>query len=190
MMHRYPMRATTSKRGPVALLDACVLVPMPVADTLLRLPETPALFQARWSDDILAEVTRTLRSRFAKSPDQANYRETTMRTFFPDSLVCGYHSLISTLENHPKDRHVLAAAMVCQADFLVTFNFKDFPAKSMSHFRGSIIDPSTFLRELWALDPVQVKKRIEHQAEAIRISTDHLLRRLAQSVPGFVSVIG
>jgi hypothetical protein len=31
------------KHRPVALLDACVLVPMPLADTLLRLAEPPAV---------------------------------------------------------------------------------------------------------------------------------------------------
>lgn len=103
------------KRSPVALLDACVLVPMPLADTLLRLAEPPALFEARWSDDILAEVTRTLVGRFAKSPEKARYREASMREYFPHALVPDYRSLIGRMRNHPKDRHVLAAAVACKA---------------------------------------------------------------------------
>lgn len=55
------------KHRPVALLDACVLVPMPLADTLLRLAEPPAIFDTRWSEDILGEMSRTLVRRFAKT---------------------------------------------------------------------------------------------------------------------------
>jgi hypothetical protein len=34
---------------------------------LLRLAEPPAIFDARWSEEILAEMSRTLVRRFAKS---------------------------------------------------------------------------------------------------------------------------
>lgn len=36
------------------VLDTCVLVPMPLCDTLLRLAEEPALYLPKWSDDIFA----------------------------------------------------------------------------------------------------------------------------------------
>ena len=84
---------------------------MPVADTLLRLAEPPALYEARWSSEIMAEVTRTLVSRFGKTPQKALYREAAMREFFPDSMVENYQRLIPEMETHPKDRHVLAAAV-------------------------------------------------------------------------------
>jgi hypothetical protein len=96
---------------------------MPVADTLLRLAEPPALYQARWTGEILAEVTRTLVGRFGKARDRALYREAAMREFFGDSLVEDYQRLIPEMENHPKDRHVLAAAVACRADCRVTFNW-------------------------------------------------------------------
>ena len=66
----------------VAVLDACVLVPMPVADTILRLAEPPALYAPRWTNEILAEITRTLVVRFGKSREKALYREAAMREFF------------------------------------------------------------------------------------------------------------
>jgi predicted nucleic acid-binding protein len=34
--------------------------------------------------------------------------------------VTGYESLIGSMTNHPKDRHVLAAAVAGRADVLVT----------------------------------------------------------------------
>ena len=147
------------KRRPVAVLDACVLVPMPLADTLLRLAEPPALFAARWTDEILVEVTRTLVGRFGKSPEKASYRETAMREFFPDSLIHHYEQLIPRMENHPKDRHVLAAAVACKADSVVTFNLKDFSATSAQKCQVAVIGPSTFLRDIWTLDQLAVERK-------------------------------
>lgn len=48
----------------VAVLDACVLAPMPIADTLLRLAEEPAFYLPRWSDELLSELERTLGEKF------------------------------------------------------------------------------------------------------------------------------
>ena len=177
------------KRHPIAVLDACVLVPMPLADTLLRLSEPPALFAARWSDEILQEVTRTLEGRFGMPADKVRYREASMRAFFPGSLVRDYNQLTTTMRNHPKDRHVLAAALACKADYLVTFNLKDFPASTVPKLGPAMVGPSTFLKQIWTLNPVVVELRLEQQADAIGVSLDLLLDRLAKSVPGFVNAV-
>ena len=174
-------------KRPVAVLDACVLVPMPLADTLLRMAEPPALYEARWTVQILSEVTRTLVSRFGKSPEKALYREASMREFFRDSLVEGYERLVAEMENHPKDRHVLAAAVACRGDCLVTFNLKDFPSKAADKHGVAVIGPSTFLKNLCALDRAVVAQRLTAQAAAIDVTVEDLLGRLANSVPGFVS---
>jgi len=44
----------------VAVLDTCVLAPMPLGDTLLRLADNPAFYIPRWTDDILRELRSTL----------------------------------------------------------------------------------------------------------------------------------
>jgi predicted nucleic acid-binding protein len=175
-------------KGPVAVLDACVLVPMPVADTLLRLAEPPALYRARWTDRIMAEVTGALVARFGKTPEKALYREAAMREFFRDSMVENYQALVAQMENHPKDRHVLAAAVACRADYLVTFNLKDFPTQAAKKYKIEVIGPSAFLKQLCALDRAIVEERLRDQAAAIRIPVNELLDRLAGSVPGFVSI--
>jgi hypothetical protein len=36
-----------------AVLDACVLIPMPLADTLLRMAEAPRLYLPNWSQAIM-----------------------------------------------------------------------------------------------------------------------------------------
>ena len=37
------------------ILDACVLIPMALADTLLRMAETPRLYLPKWSQAIMDE---------------------------------------------------------------------------------------------------------------------------------------
>jgi hypothetical protein len=61
------------------VLDACVLVNYALCDTLLRLGETPSLYALAWTDDILDEATRTLKSKLnwpedlVASWEQASY---------------------------------------------------------------------------------------------------------------------
>lgn len=162
-------------------------MPLPLADTLLRLAEPPAVFDARWSDDILCEMSRTLVRRFARTPAKARYREAERRKVFPHALVHGYQPLISQMGNHPKDRHVLAAALACNADYLVTFNLRDFPATAGD--LTAIVGPSAFLKTLWWLDRSAIDARLREQAGAIGFGVDELLDKLAQSVPAFVELL-
>lgn len=97
--------------------------------------------------------------------------------------------MIPAMENHPKDRHVLAAAVHCQADYLVTLNLKAFPARAVEKYGVKVIGPSAFLEELWALDRIQIYERLAEQADQIRVPIRKLLDRLAQSVPAFVAEI-
>src|SRR3974390_1649438 len=93
------------------LLDACVLVQAAVRDTLLRLFER-RLFLARWTDEIIDEVGRTLRDKLSRTPEQTAYLVNELRTYFPDAWVePGYRELIPVMTNDEKDRHVLAAAV-------------------------------------------------------------------------------
>ena len=54
------------------LLDVCVLVQACLRDTLLRLFQK-RLFLARWSDNIIEEVCRTLQMKLQKSPAQTDH---------------------------------------------------------------------------------------------------------------------
>jgi hypothetical protein len=95
----------------VAVLDTCVLAPMPLCDTLPRLAEEPALYTPKWSADILRELRSTLQ-RMGYTLAQADRR-------------------IAAMTNHPNDRHVLAAAVRCEAQAIVTSNVKDFGPDSV-----------------------------------------------------------
>lgn len=65
----------------VAVLDTCVLAPMPLCDTLLRLAEDPAFYIPKWSADIMRELRSTLR-RMGYTPAQAERRIVAMESAF------------------------------------------------------------------------------------------------------------
>jgi predicted nucleic acid-binding protein len=114
----------------VALLDANVLYPAPLRDFLLRLA-TARLFTPQWSHEIQDEWTRNvLANRDDLTAEQINRTRNLMDKAFPNARVMGYDSLIPTLTNDAKDRHVLAAAITGGAAQIVTFNIKDFPEAS------------------------------------------------------------
>ena len=112
----------------LAVLDACVLVQAPLRDTLLRLAEQPRLYVPRWSDEIITETVRNLENRIGLSREKTAYLVGQLSKHFGDSWVTGYEPLIDRMANHPKDRHVLAAAVKCGAAVIVTYNKRDFPA--------------------------------------------------------------
>jgi predicted nucleic acid-binding protein len=104
--------------GPVVVLDACVLVPIRLATTLLWLAET-GLFQPLWSEPILDEVQRNL-PKVGVTPEQASRRVGMMREAFgAEALIDGFENLIEQMRCDPKDRHILAAAVRGGADTVV-----------------------------------------------------------------------
>ncbi|WP_329106973.1 PIN domain-containing protein [Micromonospora sp. NBC_01699] len=95
-----------------ALLDANVLVPNVLRDTLLRIAGT-GLYRPLWSDDILAETRRTVLRLHPKiEPAKFDRTITHMNRSFDDALVTNYRSVVDGMTNDPGDRHVLAAAVV------------------------------------------------------------------------------
>lgn len=95
---------------PVAVLDACTLVPIRLATTLLWLAES-GLFQPLWSEPILDEVYKTL-PKVGVAPEDATRRIWLMREAFgAEALVEEFDDLIDEMVCDPKDRHVLAAAV-------------------------------------------------------------------------------
>ena len=174
---------------PVVLLDACVLIPMPLADTLLRLAAGPRLLLPKWSDEIMAEVSRSLQEDFGLSPQKTLYRETEIRRHFPEARIEGYENLIPAMTNHPKDRHVLAAAVRSGAKAIVTYNIKDFPHSSLAPYSITTQGPSAFLKKLYDQAPSAVMDTLESQAAAIGKPLQYLLSRLRINAPAFVAML-
>jgi predicted nucleic acid-binding protein len=168
------------------LLDACVLIPMPLADTLLRMAEEPRLYVPRWSQLIMDEVTRNLIEKWDLEPEKARRREHEIRRHFPEAWIEGFEPLIELMTNDPMDRHVLAAAVRSHCELIVTYNRRHFPAASIRPWEIEIQAPSTFLRGLYDLDPGLFVHKLHEQAQAIGIKLERLLESLQKNAPSFV----
>lgn len=168
------------------VLDACVLIPMPLADTLLRMVEAPRLYLPKWSQTIMDEVTRNLTSKWDMAPDKALRREEELRRHFPEAWVEGFEPLVDVLTNDPKDRHVLAAAVRSHSELIVTYNRRHFPAASLQQWGINVEAPSTFLRGLYELDAGLFVNKLHEQATSIQVPLPRLLRALARNVPKFI----
>jgi hypothetical protein len=174
-----------------AILDACVLVGGGLRDTLLRLAETPRLYVPKWSEEIISETSRTLQNKFNKSPEQVEYLVSELRKTFPEAWVCGYEPFIEPLRTHEKDRHVLAAAIRCSAQTIVTFNLKHFPKEALDPFDVEAIHPDEFLVNQFHLDDTLVVAKFTEQATAINRSVADQLHAFhhTRALPLFTQTI-
>ncbi len=165
--------------GFVALYDACVLYPAPLRDLLMHLALS-GLFRARWTTRIHDEWMRNL---LAKRTDltrgQLERTRDLMDASVPDCLVTGYEGLEEQLTLPDQDdRHVLAAAILCQAGMIVTFNLKDFPAATLAPLGITAQHPDEFIEHAFGINPAAVIEAVrDHRASLVRPSksVDELL---------------
>jgi predicted nucleic acid-binding protein len=137
-----------------ALLDACVLYPMAMADALMSLA-TAGLFAAKWTTRIETEWIRSLEENRPDLQGRLDYRREQMREAVPDWEVDEQAWTICArgLElPDPDDVHVLAAALAGHADCIVTANLKDFPAEVVAQLGIEVIHPDQFIVAQWDLD--------------------------------------
>ena len=173
------------------VLDACVLIPAALRDTLLRMA-IAGLYQPYWSEDILAEVQRNLVAHQMTIPARALHLVATVRRAFPQAMVDGYAHRMDDLETHPDDRHVLAAAIVADAGVIVTANLRHFPATALAPHGVMAQDPDTFLTELVVRAPLTSTRVILEQAADLRnppATPNDVLDRLAGHAPRFVQEV-
>jgi predicted nucleic acid-binding protein len=172
----------------IAVLDTCVLAPMPLCDTLLRLAEDPAFYIPKWSDDILRELRSTLQ-RMRYSPVQADRRIMAMESAFEDASVKGYECLVASMTNDPKDRHVLAAAVRCGAHAIVTDNVRHFPAESVKPYDLEVLTPDDFLAHQFHLNCELLIEKLATQSVAREITMAGLLDRLQHWAPNCAKLL-
>lgn len=128
------------------VLDACVLYPASLRDLLVRMA-LQGMFRAKWTEAIHEEWIEALLRREPQREREALERtRRLMNVSVLDCLVTGYEALVPTLHlPDPDDRHVLAAAIRCDADAIVTFNLDDFPPEVLTPFDIEALHPDTFL---------------------------------------------
>jgi predicted nucleic acid-binding protein len=166
------------------ILDTCVLVPVSLCDTLLRLAES-GLYVPRWSNETRVELERALVMKIGLTAEKASKRVAGMHEYFGDAVVQDYESLMPTMTNHEKDRHVLAAAVEAEAELIVTLNLKDFPKSALAPFRVEARHPDAFLVALYDLNPQVVAHSLDAQASAIGRPVAQLLDTLQRIIPDF-----
>lgn len=178
------------------ILDANVLYPFWIRDVLLRFHEV-GLFRARWTEIIMDEWVRNLTAKKPEKTESINSQVEAMRQHFDDSWVGGFEPLIEGLKlPDPDDRHVLAAAIKCGAQHIVTRNLKDFPGDILEPFDVEAIDPDEFLCrtfELYTPAGVEIFQNMREdyqnpsfgQAEFLMALTTNGMPRLATKLKPF-----
>lgn len=148
-----------------ALLDANVLVPVSLADTILRAAEK-GLFIPRWSATIMRETYDAIAKVHPElTATRRQTRIISMNSSFPDASVAWHMSMIADIElPDPDDRHVVAAARAGHADVIVTHNIKDFPEQTLQQFGLEVVGPDCFLLDMLDLFPKAMLAVIQDQA--------------------------
>lgn len=154
---------------PVAVYDACVLYPAPLRDLLVRVA-LAGLVRAHWTDQIHDEWTRNVlanRPELAASSIERSRR--LMDAHVLDAKVVGYEDRIPALTlPDPDDRHVLAAAVHCGANAIVTFNLADFPATGLTPHAVEAVHPDEFVVRLLDGHPQVVCEAVRQQRLALK----------------------
>ncbi|WP_209623381.1 PIN domain-containing protein [Saccharothrix coeruleofusca] len=160
--------------------DACVLFKPYLCDTVLSIAEC-GIYRPLWSGDVLTELERNLRKR-GVSEEQVARRLDRMSHHFPDAEVLGYEGLVDAMSNHPKDRHVLAAAVRGGAEVLVTENLKDFPKAALDPYDIIAMHQDDFLQDQLDLAPGAVLAALRRQTSRYR--------KYPRSVEDLLDVLG
>lgn len=161
---------------------------MPLCDTLMRIAEA-GLYQIHFSQEILDGATRNLVKDGRMSPEKAARFQGFLLNTFPEALIEVPDSLASIMTNDPGDHHVLAAAVACQAESVVTFNLKHFQPEALAPWNVRAEHPDAFLSSLCELHGVQVLTDIvQKQASALKrppVNILDLLENLHRQTPNF-----
>ncbi|KSQ21705.1 PIN domain-containing protein [Pseudomonas aeruginosa] len=177
-----------------AVYDANVLYPAPLRDFLMHLALT-GVYRARWSAQIHDEWKRNLLAkREDLTREQVDRTSALMDKAVPDALVTDYESLVGSLDlPDVDDRHVLAAAIKCNASVIVTFNLKDFPEKILRDFDIQALHPDEFIADIWDIDQAAVLQAAQCQRASLKnpphTAQEYLDKMLQQQLPESVKLL-
>lgn len=154
MAHRTPHSAPTptptqNASPPLAVLDACVLVPLVIREVLFA-AAAQGMFAPKWTTRIEEEWRGAALKEARGLPTEVIEGDLAIaRLRFPEALVQGWaahEGPLSLPDWH--DRHVLAAAIAAEAGVIVTDNLRDFPRKRLAPHGVRAVSSDAFLLEL------------------------------------------
>jgi predicted nucleic acid-binding protein len=139
--------------------------------------------KARWSERVHEEWMRNIHTDYSDITKEDLRRiRNLMDEALPEALTEGYENRIEDLSlPDPSDRHVLAAATHAEADYIVTFNRRDFPVSELGSWDIEAIGPDELVSGLF--DPVP--DRIIEVARVHRTS----LTRPSKTPEGYLEML-
>ncbi len=160
------------------VLDANVLFPQLKRDLLLRFHEAD-LYRARWTEAIQQEWLRAATKSYPAGRERLARTDRLMRENFGDAWVEGYERLIEAVDlPDPDDRHVVAAAIKCGAQYIVTDNIRDFPEEALGRLDLERGTADTFLAGTFE----------HYEAQALGVMREHRANsRSKPDVPSYLS---
>lgn len=139
------------------LIDACVLYPTVMREMVLGVAER-GLFDPKWSPRILEEWARAARKIGPQGEVIARGEIAAIQARFARAEVNIPQGVEARLWlPDPNDIHVLAAAVGCSADAVMTLNAKDFPRDILADEGLERVDPDGFLIGLAGAHPSAVQ---------------------------------
>ncbi|MFE0700068.1 PIN domain-containing protein [Streptomyces sp. NPDC058872] len=176
-------------------VDTNVLFPFSVMDVMLALTED-SVHEIVWSERLLAEWERVIVREGRRSVESAAAVTQAVRRFFADCEIPAeaYGHLVEEMPgDDPDDRYHAAAAMAAGADVLITWNLADFPASELAERGVRVIDPDSYLCELYSELPHEVAETVVRLAEEKRnppVTIDDAVARLAKAgLPRFADLL-
>ena len=138
----------------ISILDTNVLYPAGIRDILIQ-PAVHDLYRPKWTPDIFEEWLRIdSRLRTTHDPTKVKRTQQQLDSFFFNARINHYEHKIDGLHlPDSNDRHVLAAAIHGECDFIVTRNRRDFPDEVLDPYGIEALTPDEFLLTLFRENP-------------------------------------
>lgn len=179
----------------VAVYDACVLYPNFLRDFLVRLAihgRGQGVLRVKWTGCIHREwIGAVLRQRPELRMALLRTRQL-MDRHVRGCRVRGYQRWEQRLTPPDEnDRHVLAAALACVADVIVTFNTTDFPPAALAPFHIVAIEPDAFVYQLME-SGIVASAAADHRASLTRPSmsaSEYLDALVRNRLPGAAAAL-
>lgn len=168
------------------VLDANVLFPQLKRDLLLRFFDAD-LYRARWTEEIQQEWLRNAIVRYPDKVASLKRTDALMREHFESAWVYGHERFMQIVDlPDGGDRHVVAAAIRCGAQYIVTDNIRDFPEETLAEFDLERGTADSFLAgtfehyEFQALEVIR-----EHRADLRSKPTpaEYIMNPVAKGMP-------
>lgn len=167
------------------VLDANVLYGNFLRDMLVSLFFS-GIYEAKWTEKITQEwVGHLLENRSDISESKVNRTLMLMNRIKPTALVANYERYIEQVHIPDKDdRHVVAAAIACGAQKIITWNLGDFPDKVLKVFGVVAESPDKFISDLISDNPPSIIATLKEMRERFKtppLSVEEFFERLVKN---------